>query len=707
MARNPEFPTAQGVDDIVSQEQAENKEVLDLAEFDKRSVQYLAKLHEEGVSVNIILRNMAGLDTKEAHELRQQLLKSGEQIEAENVLQGLAGCNSDTAQKLREKYAVFLNDDLLKIRGARSMTGVTDLDKRRSLFSADVGHGVNLLEMYMGSDEEEAWSLRETFIFHYDKEVLESLAGLDTERAWQMRERCLVGLSDYDSIRSSSFLYSITGLDSDRAWQARDEMKKWQPQLVLAGLAGLDSDRAWQLRDELQRTQKFNKYDMLESITGCNSDRAWQLRDEIINDKEDELRSMHLKTVARSLSGDYRTFIWRPLPRKSRPQLVDVDTIKSSVQSPSEQSQPETESVPKKPDETEVTPIIKGQEVVQTPTEFKVDTDEKIEAKVARQFGSKSVAELEEIAKQWENHTLMAEGLLEAYRSYRQNYARYLRSVLTSQGILKKEKKDSKTMLNKKELISLENILNEEYDELSEMTKSMRTSADELGLTAIIPQAYYYALSFNNLDSYRLDMGLDNLTEVVKEQANKGVFIIYPVTIEGFGGDSSEEAMKFKLDNEERYFQEFKDYLATRRKKAEIEGIDSEPTPVDERLGAKSIADAREIIKKIHFIYEARYGHGETAETAYDKFASGLEDMTVEELHNFEKELTDAGLLASVLLEKNRRYVKSYDAYFRQVMKEVRGFMKVKHSPPVVVVEAILGRFAGGRLQKIKECFAN
>jgi len=120
-------------------------------------------ISRHGSATGYVLESLAGLDDEHAWRLRNQHLTSRDHdSNIWELFNGLAGCTSDTAYTIREKY---FSDESYKSFAAQSLTGI---------------------------DDERAWKMRERLLVEGDKNSFTvSLAGCSSERAWEARKRLL------------------------------------------------------------------------------------------------------------------------------------------------------------------------------------------------------------------------------------------------------------------------------------------------------------------------------------------------------------------------------------------------------------------------------------------------------------------------------------------------------------------------------------
>jgi hypothetical protein len=189
---------------------------------------------------------LAGLDTKEAWEIRLYLLGKGLNGRR-GVAQGLAGITTDNAYKLRE--------DLLDEASESTARGLA------------------------GDDSERAWQMREKIKEHINEEgvtqgLAESLANIDTPRAWAWRQE-LSGKEE----STSAILEGLVGVDSEEAWALREKYIYEYPAFVAESLLGLSGKFVDGIRDRLKG---IDEQALLMSYTGSGEEAAWELRNKFI-----------------------------------------------------------------------------------------------------------------------------------------------------------------------------------------------------------------------------------------------------------------------------------------------------------------------------------------------------------------------------------------------------------------------------------------
>jgi dTMP kinase len=228
---------------------------------------------------------IGGLETPEAHELREKVVDS----EPSMVANGLRGLRSDAAMGLRERLK-----ELEPIHVARSLSGMS-LDPRAcALREALVDVVPDQVALAVkGQDTEHAWALRDHIGKKAAREVLASVRGLETEKAWALREKR--AKEKY----FPALLESLSGLDDDRAWEWREQLSDEYLPWVLISLRGLSSERAWNLRlEHIGRAPKI----IIKTIGRSSDPYAWQLR---------EAAKRFAKEVLDSLSGLDSGDAWR------------------------------------------------------------------------------------------------------------------------------------------------------------------------------------------------------------------------------------------------------------------------------------------------------------------------------------------------------------------------------------------------------------
>lgn len=222
---------------------------------------------------------LAGLDTKEANKIRQDLLKNGGLDGKRGVAQGLAGINNEDSYKLRQGLMLEAPEST-----ARGLAG---------------------------DNSPEAWQLREEIENKYlDKPgvaegLAESLAALDNEKAWELRKK-LIPKVIYNVFEG------LVGVNGERAWQLRDGYKDQLPLAVANSLIGLENERADKLREELNANKDGGMLASLISRVGSDSNDTWGLREELFfknpfivgtslvglqGEKADKFRSMLLVKI--------------------------------------------------------------------------------------------------------------------------------------------------------------------------------------------------------------------------------------------------------------------------------------------------------------------------------------------------------------------------------------------------------------------------
>ncbi len=227
----------------------------------------------------------SGLDTPEAHALREKVIDS----EPSMVANGLRGLRSEESLTFRERLV-----DREPVHVARSLSGMMQHPRAIALREklADVVPEYVAIAI-KGSDSDHAWSLRERIRKAARREVLLSVRGIDTDRAWELREK--------RAKRQffTAFLESLAGIDTDRAWQWRDRLSGEYLPWVILSLGGLDSERAWDMRlEHVVRAPKL----VVKTIGRSSDPRAWKLR---------ESAKYYAKEVLDSLSGLDSGDAWR------------------------------------------------------------------------------------------------------------------------------------------------------------------------------------------------------------------------------------------------------------------------------------------------------------------------------------------------------------------------------------------------------------
>jgi dTMP kinase len=283
---------------------------------------------------------LAGIDTPEAHLLREKLLGT----ESALVAYGLRGLPSDRAMDFRDQLK-----ELEPVYVARSLSGLQSMvlhpravALRRELAAVAPAQVALALR---SSDSDEAWALRDRLKKEAPDEVLASLRGLDTERAWELREKkakekhhpaLLESLGGIDSEIAWAWrerlaeeylpwvLLSLWGVWGDRAWRWREEHIGRAPKIVIKTLGRSDDPRAWDLRERA----KFLAKEVLDSISGLDSSRAWTLRQ--------ALRDKWPNTTVSSLGAGNQSerawkFRWEQLQRNPDNILLLKHVIKAAL----------------------------------------------------------------------------------------------------------------------------------------------------------------------------------------------------------------------------------------------------------------------------------------------------------------------------------------------------------------------------------------
>ena len=231
----------------------------------------------------LFARGLAGLDSDRAWEQRERLLRGG--AEPYLIVMGLSGLNNDRAWKLRDK--------IMEIRNP-----IENVDA--------VIHGL------IGLDTDRAWKMRkqaqEYPLFNKINKhwLARGLAGLDSDQAWEMRYALLQEGADKGYIAMG-----LIGLDNDRAWKMREQLLKdgADKGFFAKGLAGLDSDRAWEIREQLLK-EGAHKGFVAKGLAGLDSDRAWAMRERLLAEGADK------DYVAEGINGNHLTFVWKLLQKK-------------------------------------------------------------------------------------------------------------------------------------------------------------------------------------------------------------------------------------------------------------------------------------------------------------------------------------------------------------------------------------------------------
>jgi dTMP kinase len=230
---------------------------------------------------------LVGLDSGDAHELREELIPT----EPALVAYGLRGLLSDPSMNFRDRLK-----ETEPVYVARSLCGLQlhprAIALRREMATVAPEQVALALQ---GNPTEEAWELRDLLRKHAQNEVLISLRGLDSERAWEIREKktkekhypaLLESLGGIDSDVAWAWrerlaeeylpwaLLSLRQVFGERAWRWREEHIARAPKIVIKTLGRSDDPRAWDLRDRAKLLAK----EVLDSISGLDSGQAWNLR---------------------------------------------------------------------------------------------------------------------------------------------------------------------------------------------------------------------------------------------------------------------------------------------------------------------------------------------------------------------------------------------------------------------------------------------
>ncbi|MSU54710.1 MAG: hypothetical protein EXS48_02680, partial [Candidatus Staskawiczbacteria bacterium] len=228
------------------------------------------------------------------------------------VLQGLAGLDSKQAWNLRYKYIENRTANIgFFVEGLAGVDSPAAINERQNILAMSSAHDSQIAQSLAGLDSKDAWDLREKLFRKVteDEYLAEGLAGIDSPRAWQMRKELL------DKGVSEDFLAkSLVGLDSKQAWDLREQILKDDILLdadvalqtysnVVESLAGVDSKQAWALRDEF--IKKFGYKDCLAtSLVGIDSNEAWTLRKILVDE------CGFVNSVAQSLAGLDSQIAW-------------------------------------------------------------------------------------------------------------------------------------------------------------------------------------------------------------------------------------------------------------------------------------------------------------------------------------------------------------------------------------------------------------
>src|SRR3989344_5673743 len=241
--------------ETVDGEKIESKEIETGYISDEKASAELRKMLDKNPNISAsVAQGLAGIDTKEAWDMRREILKTNPGLYG-FVAEGLAGLDTKEAW-----------------------------DMRREIMKIALGFSSSVAQGLAGIDTKEAWDMRREILktnpglYGF---VAEGLAGLDTKEAWDMRREIMKIALGF----SSSVALGLAGIDTKEAWDMRREIMKTYPGLygfVAQGLAGIDTKEAWDMRREIMKIALGFSSFVAQGLAGLDTKEAWDMRREIM-----------------------------------------------------------------------------------------------------------------------------------------------------------------------------------------------------------------------------------------------------------------------------------------------------------------------------------------------------------------------------------------------------------------------------------------
>ena len=263
---------------------------------EEMSVIKIKKLMKKGVDVSDVVQGLAGMNSEETWKLREKFLRKNKTFSTPLLFPDAP--ESSKLGMITSKYRFNMVKNGIFARGLAGLDNDRSWEIRDWLFSGRAEPYLVVMGL-SGIDSQRAWDMREKIMSrNYGpyaevniSSAIQSLIGLDNDRAWEMREQALElrenMQSDYsrEYVSLHWFARGLAGLDSDRAWKMRDKLLEAGADEghIAIGLAGLDCDQAWKMRKKLLKREADLGF-VGEGLAGLDSKRAWEMREILLKD---------------------------------------------------------------------------------------------------------------------------------------------------------------------------------------------------------------------------------------------------------------------------------------------------------------------------------------------------------------------------------------------------------------------------------------
>lgn len=234
-----------------------------LAGIDSETAWKIRENHFKAFGENFrreILHSLAGIDSERAWKFREESSEMGSEINFndDDICKSLIGLDSKRAQDIRKK----ITDQRERVLSYMGIDSADAWELRDELMKSILEDDVkNAIASLVGIDSDRAWKMREEFIILVDdseegnhRTLVESMAGIDSEKAWKIRQEYLdKGMKEPKEAIKSSLAMSLMGLDSPEAWDMRQKLlaEGVNNDHITYSLGGVDSEKAWEMREKI------------------------------------------------------------------------------------------------------------------------------------------------------------------------------------------------------------------------------------------------------------------------------------------------------------------------------------------------------------------------------------------------------------------------------------------------------------------------